>query len=84
MKITVDEVVYDVVKEEKIYNSCDGCFMRTVLTIMDDCKGFTGIDCVEEEVITKALENANEVAVQALNEKKKKDDSSGKENAEIN
>jgi len=27
-----------------------------------------------ESVITKALENANEVAVQALNEKKKKDD----------
>ena len=27
-----------------------------------------------EPVITKALENANEVAVQALNEKKKKDD----------
>ena len=51
MKITVNEVVYDIVKEEKIYNSCDGCFMRTVLTIMDDCKGFTGIDCVEEEVI---------------------------------
>ena len=51
MKITVDGVVYDVVKEEKIYDSCDGCFMRTVLSIMDNCKDFTGIDCVKDDCI---------------------------------
>ena len=48
MKITVDEVVYDVVKEKEI-NGCIGCLLKRDSYI--NCLKITNINCVVEKVI---------------------------------
>ena len=52
MKITVDGVVYDVVKEKEI-EVCAGCFVYLFYEnkSISDCKQITGVDCVKEKVI---------------------------------
>ena len=48
MKIIVDEVVYDVVKEKEI-NGCIDCFLKRDSYI--DCLKITNINCIKEKVI---------------------------------
>ena len=49
MKITVDEVVYDVVKEKEINGKCKGCFLKGNGYV--NCLEITNIDCMVEKVI---------------------------------
>ena len=49
MKITVDEVVYDVVKEKEINEKCTGCFLKGNGYV--NCLEVTNIDCMVEKVI---------------------------------
>lgn len=49
MKITVDEVVYDVVKEKEINRNCRGCFLKGIGYV--NCLEITRIDCLVEKVI---------------------------------
>ena len=48
MKITVDEEIYDVVKEKEI-NGCRGCFLKRDSYI--NCLKITNINCIVEKVI---------------------------------
>ena len=64
MKITVDEVVYDVVKEKEINGKCTGCFLKGNGYV--NCLEITNIDCMMEKVIflkvpdsLKRCENCN-------------------------
>lgn len=49
MKITVNKVVYDVVKEKEINGNCIGCFLKGVGYV--NCLKITNIDCIVEKVI---------------------------------
>ena len=49
MKITIDEVVYDVVKEKEINGKCKGCFLKGNGYV--NCLEITNIDCMAEKVI---------------------------------
>ena len=49
MKITVDGVVYDVVKEKEINGKCTGCFLKGNGYV--NCLEITNIDCMVEKVI---------------------------------
>ena len=64
MKITVDEVVYDVVKEKEINGKCTGCFLKGNGYV--NCLEITNIDCMVEKIIflkvpdsLKCCENCN-------------------------
>ena len=50
MQITVEEVVYEVVKEEAIKN-CRGCFLYEFTDEIEECVKITGIDCRKEKII---------------------------------
>lgn len=50
MKITVDEVVYDVVKEKEI-TDCRGCFLCGFTNGQTECFEITNVDCIKEKVI---------------------------------
>ena len=67
MKITVDEVVYDVVKEKEI-NGCIGCFLKRDSYI--DCLKTTNINCIKEKVIflkvSDSLKNCENCGIKNL------------------
>ena len=76
MKITVDGVVYDVVKEKEI-NGCIGCFLKRDSYI--DCLKTTNINCIKEKVIflktpVKFIEKIEKIEKQTEILKKKLDD----------
>ena len=50
MKITVNKVVYDVVKEKEI-NGCEHCFLDGTCGFYEECYKITGINCSNEEII---------------------------------
>ena len=52
MKITVDEEIYDVVKEKEI-NGCRGCFLDGFCSDADtkECESITNTNCLVEKVI---------------------------------
>ena len=50
MKITVNNVVYDVVKEKEI-NGCTGCLLDDFCFNVEECRQITNINCIAEKVI---------------------------------
>ena len=50
MKITVDEEIYDVVKEKEI-NGCRGCFLDGFYFDFEECKRITNMNCIKEKFI---------------------------------
>ena len=50
MEITVDGVVYDVVKEKEI-TDCRGCFLCGFTNGQTECFEITNVDCIKEKVI---------------------------------
>ena len=49
MRITLDKVIYDVVKEKEINKCCKGCFLKGNGYV--DCLEITNTDCMVEKVI---------------------------------
>ena len=50
MKIAVDKVVYDVVKEKEM-NGCTGCLLDDFCFNVEECRNITNINCIAEKVI---------------------------------
>lgn len=50
MKITVNKVVYDVVKDKEI-KDCRGCFLYGLTSEQAECFEITGVNCSIEECI---------------------------------